>query len=167
MLDKLVIRAKKGDKLAFNELILYYQNDMYRIARSRLDCEDDICDAIQETILSAYQSIHKLIKVKSFKSWLIKILINHCNKIYKINKNEKYIYTENDLDLSYSLDSNIEFINLMNSLSREERTICILYYQDQYSTKEISKILRINHNTIRSKILRAKQKLENDIKEVL
>lgn len=130
MLDKLVEKAKKGDKAAFNELILYYQNDMYRIARSRLNCEDDICDAIQETILSAYQSIHKLIKIKSFKSWLIKILINHCNKIYKVNKNETYIYTENDLDSSYSLDSNIEFINLMNSLSREERTICILYYQD-------------------------------------
>lgn len=167
MLDKLVAKARKGDKSAFNELILYYQNDMYRIARSRLNCEDDICDAIQETILSAYQSIHKLIKIKSFKSWLIKILINNCNKIYKFNKNETYIYTENDLDLSYSLDSNMEFINLMNSLSREERTICILYYQDRYSTKEISKILGINHNTIRSKILRAKQKLENDIKEVL
>ena len=40
MLDKLVIRAKKGDKSAFNELILYYQNDMYRIARSRLHILD-------------------------------------------------------------------------------------------------------------------------------
>ena len=50
MLDKLVAKARKGDKSAFNELILYYQNDMYRIARSRLNCEDDICDAIQETV---------------------------------------------------------------------------------------------------------------------
>lgn len=167
MTNKLVKMAKNGNKEAFNQLIIHYQNDLYRIAKSRLYNEDDVCDAIQETILSAYQSIDKLVKTSSFKAWLIKILINNCNKIYQTNKNSTSLFTENDLSLSYGLESNLEFLNLMNSLSIDERTIFILYYQDSYSTKEISKILDINHNTVRSKMLRAKSKLENILKEVL
>lgn len=167
MTNKLVKMAKNGNKEAFNKLIINYQNDLYRIAKSRLYNEDDVCDAIQDTILSAYQSIDKLVKTSSFKAWLIKILINNCNKIYQTNKNSTSLFTENDLSLSYGLESNLEFLNLMNSLSIDERTIFILYYQDSYSTKEISKILDINHNTVRSKMLRAKSKLENILKEVL
>lgn len=167
MTNKLVKMAKNGNKEAFNQLIIHYQNDLYRIAKSRLYNEDDVCDAIQDTILSAYQSIDKLVKTSSFKAWLIKILINNCNKIYQTNKNSTSLFTENDLSLSYGLESNLEFLNLMNSLSIDERTIFILYYQDSYSTKEISKILDINHNTVRSKMLRAKSKLENILKEVL
>lgn len=167
MTNKLVKMAKNGNKEAFNQLIINYQNDLYRIAKSRLYNEDDVCDAIQDTILSAYQSIDKLVKTSSFKAWLIKILINNCNKIYQTNKNSTSLFTENDLSLSYGLESNLEFLNLMNSLSIDERTIFILYYQDGYSTKEISKILDINHNTVRSKMLRAKSKLENILKEVL
>ena len=167
MTNKLVKMAKNGNKEAFNQLIIHYQNDLYRIAKSRLYNEDDVCDAIQETILTAYQSIDKLVKTSSFKAWLIKILINNCNKIYQTNKNSTSLFTENDLSLSYGLESNLEFLNLMNSLSIDERTIFILYYQDGYSTKEISKILDINHNTVRSKMLRAKSKLENILKEVL
>lgn len=167
MTNKLVKMAKNGNKEAFNQLIINYQNDLYRIAKSRLYNEDDVCDAIQDTILSAYQSIDKLVKTSSFKAWLIKILINNCNKIYQTNKNSTSLFTENDLSLSYGLESNLEFLNLMNSLSIDERTIFILYYQDSYSTKEISKILDINHNTVRSKMLRAKSKLENILKEVL
>ena len=167
MTNKLVKMAKAGNKEAFNQLIIHYQNDLYRIAKSRLYNEDDVCDAIQETILTAYQSIDKLVKTSSFKAWLIKILINNCNKFYQTNKISTSLFTENDLSLSYGLESNLEFLNLMNSLSIDERTIFILYYQDGYSTKEISKILDINHNTVRSKMLRAKSKLENILKEVL
>lgn len=167
MTNKLVKMAKAGNKEAFNQLIIHYQNDLYRIAKSRLYNEDDVCDAIQETILATYQSIDKLVKISSFKAWLIKILINNCNKIYQTNKTSTSLFTENDLSLSYGLESNLEFLNLMNSLSIDERTIFILYYQDGYSTKEISKILDINHNTVRSKMLRAKSKLENILKEVL
>ena len=43
----------------------------------------------------------------------------------------------------------------------EENEIENYYYYSEYSTKEISKLLKINENTIRSKISRAKEKLKN------
>ena len=87
-MNKLVNKAKNGDKEAFCELILIVKDDLYKIAKSRLgNKEDDIFDAIQETIISAYISIGKLKKVLSFKSWIIKILINECNDILKKKSN--------------------------------------------------------------------------------
>ena len=85
-MEELVERAKKDEEEAFNELIMLLKNDMYLIAKSKLKSEDDIADAIQETILSCYNNLRKLRNNSLFKNWLIKILINECNKIYKKKK---------------------------------------------------------------------------------
>lgn len=84
-MEELVEKAKKNDENAFNELIYLTQNEMYLIAKSRLKNEDDIADAIQETIIACYKNLRKLRNSSFFKTWLVKILINECNKIYKRN----------------------------------------------------------------------------------
>lgn len=165
---KLVKKAKNGDKEAFSELIKYYQKDLYNIAKCKLHNEDDICDAVQETILNAYNHITTLINPYKFKSWLIKILINECNKIYlKYKNNCLEINDELDLFAKDISNSNIEFLDLINKLNSDEKEIFILYYKEGYNTKEISKILNINQNTVRSKISRGKEKIKNSLKEVL
>ena len=165
---KLVKKAKNGDKEAFNDLIIYYQNDLYNIAKCKLHNEDDVCDAIQETILNAYSHIDSLKNSYKFKSWLIKILINECNKIYlKYKNNCLEINDELILSTEDIGSSNIEFLDLINKLNKDEQEIFILYYEEKYSTKEISNILNINENTIRSKISRGKEKIKNSLKEGL
>ena len=163
-MEELVKKAIKNDEEAFNELILMLEKEMYLIARTRLNNEDDIADAIQETIISCYQNMHKLKNEKLFKTWLIKILINKCNRVHRKKSKynisfedkefEKYIKTEENLG------ENIEFEILIKDLNSEEKLILTLFYCSEYTTKEISKILKINESTIRSKILRAKEKLK-------
>lgn len=171
MEKELVKKARKGDKKAFEELILYYHKDLYKIAKVRLINEEDINDAIQETIIAAYQSISKLINISKFKAWLIQILINCCNSIYKKRKRENNISYElidadNYLCENCEFGSDLDFYNIISSLNLDERTIIILYYVDGYSTIEISKILNMNNNTVRSKLLRAKNKIKDNLKEV-
>ena len=69
-------------------LIIEYQDVLYKIAKTRLNCEDDICDVVQNTFISAYQSIKTLKNKKYFKTWLVKILINKCNDFYLRNKRD-------------------------------------------------------------------------------
>ncbi len=165
---QLIKKAQKGDKEAFNELILYYEKDLYNIAKSRLHNEEDVCDVVQETILIAYRSIKKLLNPSKFKIWLVKILINECNKVYKSQKNSLYDIDDNSDSIIYNKnDSNLEFHNLMEILDSDEKNIFILYYQEGYTSKEISKILNINQNTILSKLARGKEKIKNTLKEVL
>lgn len=167
-MEELVEKAKQNDEEAFNELIILLQSDMYLIAKSKLKNEDDISDAIQETILSCYKNLRKLRNNSLFKSWLIKILVNECNKIYRKRKKHNVSYEENQIE-SYLMFEDNSFENIgfdifIRNLNDDEKLILTLYYYLEYSTKEISKILKINESTIRSKISRAKEKLKNQYK---
>ena len=159
-MEELVKRAKNKDEKAFDELILLIEKEMYLIAKTRLQNDDDIADAIQETILLCFRNIHKL----RDNTWTIRILINECNKIHRKkrkhtisfegNEMEKYIETEENYE------ENIGFDMLIRSLETDEKLILTLYYCLGYTTKEISKILKKKEGTIRSKISRSKQKLK-------
>ena len=163
-MEELVKRAKEDDE-AFDELIKSMKKDLYCIARTRLNNLDDMADAIQDTILTCYKEIHKLKNNKLFKAWLIKILISKCNNIY--NKKKKYNISieENEIDKFVKVDDNLDKINFemfIRNLTSDEQTILTLYYYSGYTTKEISKIMRKNENTIKTKIRRAKNKLREE-----
>ena len=72
-------KAKNGD--AFIALMKSYMQSMYKIARSILKSDEDVADAIQETILSCWEKIDQLKECRYFKTWMIRILINKCNNI--------------------------------------------------------------------------------------
>ena len=170
MTEELIKKAKKGDKIAFEEIMDYYQNTLYKVARTRLNSIEDIEDAIQETVISAYKSIHKLYNISKIKSWLITILINQCNSIYKQKQKNNTISFDVIEEKNYICDlsknnTSIEFDTLMKILSKDERTILLLYYSEGYKTKEIGKLLNINDSTIRTIISRAKKKIEKQLKE--
>ncbi|MDZ5254545.1 sigma-70 family RNA polymerase sigma factor [Clostridium sp. LIBA-8841] len=73
----------------FELLIKENLTSMYRVAKGILKIEEDVEDAIQTTILIAFNKINTLKDERYFKTWLIRILINECNKIYKKNKNNQ------------------------------------------------------------------------------
>ena len=170
MLDELIKRAKKGDNKAFQELIIYYKNDLYKIAKTRLSNIEDIDYAIKETIISAYESIHILVNLSKFKSWIITILINKCNAIYNRKQKDNivsYDFMEGEkfIPKVHDINSNIEFDALLRPLNSDERTIVVLYYNEGYKVEEISKILKINSNTVKTKLYRARKKIMEDLKE--
>ena len=59
---------------------------MYKVAKAILKNDDDVADAMQETILTCWEKIDSLKKEDYFKTWRIRILINQCNSIYRKRK---------------------------------------------------------------------------------
>ena len=106
-MKEIVLSAKQGNKEAFTQLILEIKNDLYKICRIRLNNNDDIDDAIQETMIQAYKNLNSLKDVNKFKPWIITILINNCNKIYRRTQKTRSIVQEYDID-RIGIDSNIE-----------------------------------------------------------
>ncbi|HJJ05462.1 MAG TPA: sigma-70 family RNA polymerase sigma factor [Clostridiaceae bacterium] len=171
-MDELINRSKKGDEEAFTELILSIKNDLYKIAKTRLNNDYEINDAIQETIIKSYNHLRKLKDNSKFKSWIIKILINECNTIYKKKCKKKRIIdkilmednfnnTDNSIENS---DSVIDFNILLESLNYEEKIIITLFYNNRFTCSEISQILNINVNTVKSKLSRTKEKIKKSYK---
>ena len=60
---------------------------LYHISKSILKNDSDCGDAVQETILKAYEKLPTLKKEKYFRTWITKILINECNGILRKRKN--------------------------------------------------------------------------------
>lgn len=83
MEEALLLRAQKGNKEAFTQLIGQYRNDLYKIGKAILGNDEDIADAMQETILKCWQKLDTLKKAEYFKTWLVRILINNCNEILR------------------------------------------------------------------------------------
>ena len=140
-MDELIQKAQTGDTEAFTKIVLEFENDLYKIAKTRIKNEADIEDAIQETMIETYKSIKKLKEPQKLKKWLIKILINKCNRIYK--KKYKKDVSINDYFNVQSIDSNfnniendMNFFSLLDKLTYEERIIIILYYKERYRIKK-------------------------------
>lgn len=167
-MEEIVERAKKGDKDAFVEIINVNRLSMYRVAKSYLKCDEDVADVISEAIITAYEKINQLKESKYFNTWLIRILINKCN--YYIKKNKKYIYMEgtelenavNDKTV-YSEKNYTEeqFYALIDDLPEKYKIVLILYYGEGFSIKEISKILDLSENTIKTRLKRARDKISD------
>lgn len=167
-MEELIEKSKKGDKEAFTQLIVSLEKDLYKIARSRLSCEDDISEAIQETMIETFKYIKKIRKPQCFKTWVIKVLVNKCNKIYKKKQKLQLVEYSEDIEDNMFYDDNsntlnLDFYLLIEKLNYNERIVLILYYLEDLTTKEISKILKEPESTIRNRISRAKIKLKRDI----
>lgn len=166
-MELLIKKAQKGDKEAFIQAISGYMTQMYKIARTRLNSDDDIGDAIQDTILAAYESLLRLKEPKYFKTWLIRILINKCNDIAKKSCNVTYIedytqfYNLSSLTIyNEDVEGNLDFTNILKILSEECRSTVVLYYVNDLTTKEISEVLNEKEGTIKSRLSRARQELK-------
>ena len=75
-MEKLVQKAKQHDKIAFTVLIEQNTKSMYKVAKAILKNDEDVADALQDTILTCWEKIGTLEKNEFFKTWLIRILIN-------------------------------------------------------------------------------------------
>ena len=167
-MEKLIEKAKKGDKESFTKLMLLVEKELYHVAKARLKSDDDIYDAIQETAIIAYKNIRKLKENQYFKTWIIRILINETNLIYKRNKKINLISFEEitnmqktDLYSMENADIKIDFNFICSKLKEEDRTIIVLYYMDRFTDKEIGKILKLKENTVKTKRTRAIQKIKD------
>lgn len=168
-MEELVEKSKKGDNQAFSELIISMENELYKIARTRLRNEEDIKEAVQETIIKTYSSLKKLRNSKFFKTWIIRILINECNSVYTKNKkdnfeeyDERTVNIEATNELKTKID-NLDFFILIDNLNYSERIIMTLFYLEEFSTKEIAKILKEPEATIRTRLSRSRNKLKKVI----
>ena len=132
----------------------------------RLFSEEDVNEAVQNTIVNSFISIKSLKNEKYFKTWIIRILINECNHIYK-NKNENIFeeYNEDtikEISRDYINDSihKIDFFELVKNLNYEERMLITLFYSEDLSIKEISNVMDIPQSTVTTKLSRARNKLK-------
>ena len=158
-MDMLIQKAKRRDKEAFAKLMKDNEKSMYKVAKAILKNDDDVADAMQETILKCWEKIATLKKNEYFKTWMIRILINKCNAMYRQNK--RFISENNcpERQIFEEGFANVEWKSLLRYLEEKYRTVIILYYVEGFKVREIAEILDISESTVKARMVTARQKI--------
>lgn len=149
-------------KEQLGQLILSSERQMYATAKTILVNDQDCADAIQETIVKAFSKYHTLKKERYAKTWLMRILINECYNICR-NESRKLSIDEMNLELAVLKEEKRDYSGLyeaVNSLKEELRIPVVLYYMEDFSVREIARILEISEGAVQKRLARARKNLE-------
>ena len=171
----IIKKAQNGDISSFEALIEMQKVQMYKTAKAILKNEDDVCDAIQEALFSAYKNMKNLKNERYFKTWIIRITVNKCYDLIRKNsinnkKTEKSICYEEEVVQS-NIEGKMDLEKALNMIEEDLKVVTVLYYYDDIPIKEIAKILNIPAGTVKSKLARAREQLyqllkQEEVKEV-
>ena len=139
-------------------LIMDNKDGMYRLAVSILRNDADAQDAVSDAIVLAFEKCHQLRKTSSAKSWLMQILVNSSKKIAV--QSNKYVLLENEIQYEQAEEfKDDDMWETVMELDEEFREVVVLYYYEQFSVREIGKMLRVPEGTVKSRLARAREKL--------
>jgi RNA polymerase sigma-70 factor (ECF subfamily) len=172
---KLIARAQRGDLEAFNELILLYQDAVYRQACWLLGDEESAKDLTQEAFLIAYRKLFTFFG-GSFRAWLLKIATNLCLDLIRARKRhptiplEKYNEDGEEVDTADWLvdpgdtpeqlveraETRSAIARCIKHLTPEHRTVILLVDLQEMDYQEAARILGIPIGTVKSRLARAR-----------
>lgn len=163
---KMVKKAKKGDGEAFVALVKQYEAVLYNTAIRMLHNEEDAADALQDTIMQAYEKLHTLQKNAYFNTWLYRILLNQCNQILNKRKNLVEFDVHGHSEEAEQQVENLELEEALEKLSPDYKTAFTLYYVHGLNTREMSEFLNEPEGTIKSRLSRGKALLRKQYYQI-
>src|SRR5215813_10800158 len=104
----LVDRYLGGDMTAFDELMLRYERQIYRVCYRFVENRDDAMDLAQEVFIKAFEHLPSFRRESSLKTWLYRIAMNHCINHVKKNAREFVEVTEFTGSIRPSIQSDLE-----------------------------------------------------------
>lgn len=166
-MEKKVMKARKGDEKAFQDLIDQEKNKLYRMAYVYVKNEDDALDIVQDAIYKAFISIKSLKYPQYFSTWLARILIN--SALDFIRKHERIIPTE-EMDgipgeRHSMIEDKLDLAGAIEELDVPYKTVIILRYYKDFTVKQIAEILDCPEGTIKTRLHRAIRQLKSELKE--
>ena len=142
-------------------MIEKYSNMVYRLALTRTNTKENSEDVYQEVFLRLARKMPEFENEEHEKAWLIRVTIN-CSKNL-LNSSFLKNTTEMKEDIVFETKERHDIYYAVQELPVKYRTIIYLFYYEDYKISEISKILKINENTIKSRLSRAREKLKEKV----
>ncbi len=155
--------------IEFIDIFNLYKNDIFRLAYSYTKNYADTCDITQNVFIKLYKNINKFTNMNTMediKKWLIRVTINECKSLFISPWKRKIVSLTNE-------EENKQYIEVLDSdllqsifkLPKIDRIVIYLYYYEGYKIKEISSIMHLSETAIQTRLLRARKRLKELLKE--
>lgn len=148
------------------EHILENKEKYYRIACCYVYQNDAALDIIQNAICKALENYRSIKNDKAVKAWFYRILINECLSYIKKAKREIPFETmdfKEELYYEEAYEPKLEVFQKVCGLPEKMKSIIILHYYEQMTLIEISQILDVNLNTVKSRLYAALRRLRKEM----
>lgn len=149
--------------MEFQDLYEQCERSLYYTALNILLNVEDAQDALQETAYMAFKNFNRLRDNDLFKTWITRILINNCYKKYRKNSRMRENVNLQDLDAIWFDEINENestIISALAILSEKEKEVILLRYVNDLKFKDISTIMKISLNSVKSLHSRSLSKLK-------
>ncbi|MFA5261078.1 MAG: sigma-70 family RNA polymerase sigma factor [Candidatus Omnitrophota bacterium] len=172
--EDIIRAAAQGDRHSFRIIYERFSDYVYGLAARILGQEQDAEEVTQDVFVQVYQRLKDFRFEASLKTWVYRITVNTAYNYYKRNKRRYKRLTDYKRDAEHAISVRAEGCEypreiidwLLGALPQDQRTCIILRSIENLSYEEISQILKVNINTVRSRVMRAREKLMS-LKEVL
>ena len=175
---QLIYDILSGNDDAFSTLVQKYQKSVHALAWRKIRDFHYAEEITQDTFLQAYQKLSTLKNPHQFAGWLYVIANRLCINWLQRNKSamqslegtsvrevdkltyERYVSEARE---SEATERRYEIVEkLLEKLPESERTVMTLYYLGEMTAKEIGNFLGVSVNTIKSRLRRARERLQED-----
>lgn len=185
--QQLVERAQRGDKRAFDLLVVKYQRKLARLLSQFIHDAAEVEDVTQETFIKAYRSLSSFRGDSAFYTWLYRIGINAA-KNFLVAQKRRASTTINEFDIeaaeNFEEGSQLRELNTpenelmskqiaqtvhqaLQALPEELRSAITLREIEGLSYEEIASIMSCPTGTVRSRIFRAREAIADKLQSVM
>jgi RNA polymerase sigma-70 factor (ECF subfamily) len=180
--QQLVARVQKGDKKAFDLLVLKYQHKIMSLISRYLRNSDEVQDVAQEAFIKAYRALPNFRGDSAFYTWMYRIAINTA-KNYLVARQRRPPSVDVDIDDAEHFDGDFDLKDIENpenilfggelkqvvdhaiqSLPDELRTAVSLREFEGLSYEDIAIAMDCPVGTVRSRIFRAREAIDKQVK---
>jgi RNA polymerase sigma-70 factor (ECF subfamily) len=169
--ENIILKASKGDIDAFECIYKAYSQLVLNIAFRIVDSMVDAEEVTQQVFLTIYQKLHKFQFQSSMKTWVYRVAINCAINYGRRMSKERDRMVEfseafhaqssvDEIDKHFHQRERKEMFNsLLKVLTPDQRACVVLRKIEGLSYQEIAETLKININTVRSRLKRARERL--------
>lgn len=171
-----ITKILEGDSNAFAVLVDQYKDLVFSLSLKMLKNREEAEEAAQDTFVKVFKSLNNFKGDSKFSTWIYKVTYNTC--LDQLKKNKRVQHTipiddfsqnqiqnlENVLDTIDERDRNKMIQDCIHLLPSEEAFLLILFYFEEQSLEEISKIIDCTSNNVKVKLYRSRKKIASILK---
>lgn len=155
----------------FRNTVFIFRDEMFRFAKRFVMSSDEAEDVVQDLMIKFWQKKEELSTLGNLKSYALKAVRNECLNRLK-HHDVKLGFADLQLHRSelYSMEVNNlkeHIINFINHLPEKQKMVIHLKDVEEYEVSEISEIMEIEENAVRVNLMRARQKVKEQISQLM
>ena len=176
--NEVISRVLRGEQNAYAELVNRYQGYVFTLIMRMLKSREDAEEVAQDVFIKAYRSLADFRGESKFSTWLYTITNTTCITFLRKKKldihsldNEKVFEAADSKDSGFraNMIEQKSRVNMVNEaiamLSPDDAEVITLFYKAEQNLEEIARILRIEPNTAKVRLHRARGRLKEKMEK--